>query len=389
MRTAIVHDWIIDIGGSEKCLAEINRLYPSDIYTLVFKTESALTLGINPHRITNSFIQQLPFATKKYRNYLPFFPLAVEQFDVADYDVIISSSHAVAKGVLTYADQLHLCYCYTPMRYAWDLYHQYLNESKLNKGLKGKIVKPILHYLRIWDSVAAQRVDHYIAISKYIAKRIKKVYGRESTVIYPPVDVHAFDLYTKKEDYYFTASRMVPYKKFDMIIETFSNMPDKRLVVIGNGPDFEKVKAKAGKNIELLGYQPFDVLKDYMQRAKAFVFAAEEDFGIIPVEAQACGTPVIAYGRGGVLETVVPLPERESTGTRVRPIEHVSENLPTGIFYHEQTTESLEKAVRMFEKKQDSFDFTLIRRNAERFSQERFKKEFKDYVDSAVLDELH
>jgi glycosyltransferase involved in cell wall biosynthesis len=389
MKIAIVHDWLVTAAGSERVLEQIVSLYPqADIYSLVdFLPEQERSIVL--HKVVKtSFLQKLPFAKKYYRNYILFSPMAIELFDVSGYDLVISSSHAVAKGVLTNSNQLHICYCHTPMRYAWDLHHQYLKDAGLEKGLKGKIAKMIFHYIRIWDVTTTNRVDYFIANSHYIAKRIKKIYGRDAAVIYPPIDVDKFELSSRKEDYYLTASRMVPYKKIDMIVEAFSNMPDKRLVVIGNGPDFKKVKAKAGKNIELLGYQPVDVLKDYMQRAKAFVFAAEEDFGIVPVEAQACGTPVIAYGRGGVLETVIPLPERENTDTRVRSIEQDSEKLPTGILFHEQTSESLKKAVRMFEKKQDSFDYTLIRKNAERFSQDRFKKEFKDFVDSAISDEL-
>ncbi|WP_457623725.1 glycosyltransferase family 4 protein [Persephonella sp.] len=367
MKTAIVHDWIVDIGGAENCLKEIYSLYPtSDVYTLLSKKESVSRLSIPLEKVTESFIKNLPKAETKYRNYLMFFPLAIEQFDLSEYDVIISSSHAVAKGVLTNANQLHICYCYTPIRYAWDLYHQYLKEANLISGIKGKIAKTILHYIRIWDLSTVNRVDHFIAISNYISRRIKKVYGRESTVIYPPVEVDKFELYTKKEDFYLTASRMVPYKKIDLIVEAFSKIPDKKLVVIGDGPDFEKIKKKAGKNVELLGYQPFEVLKDYMQRAKAFIFAAEEDFGIIPVEAQACGTPVIAFGKGGATETVI--------------------DGETGIFFKKQSVESLIEAVKNFEDVEDKFDFQKIRKNAERFSKERFKKEIKEFIDKKIED---
>ncbi len=365
MNLAIVHDWIIDIGGAENCLREIYSLFPSgDIYTLVSKEQSLERLSIPYSKVKNSFISNFPKAKTKYRNYLMFFPLAIEQFDLSKYDIIISSSHAVAKGVLTNSNQLHICYCYTPIRYGWDLYHYYLKEANLTKGIKGKIAKVILHYIRVWDLSTVNRVDHFIAISKYISRRIKKIYGRDSTVIYPPVNLDKFEVYTQKEDVYLTASRMVPYKKIDLIVEAFSKMPDKRLVVIGDGPNFEKIKKKAGKNVELLGYQPFEVLKDYMQRSKAFIFAAEEDFGIVPVEAQACGTPVIAYGKGGVLETVV--------GGK------------TGIFFKEQTVESLVEAVKNFEQREDVFDPLQIRKNAERFSKERFKREFKEFVDKQV-----
>ena len=364
MKITLIHDWLTTLAGAEKVLESIYELYPCPIYTLVKNEEKLKNSIFEKTDIKTSFIQKFPKAKTKYRNYLMFFPLAIEQFDLSEYDVIISSSHAVAKGVLTNSNQLHICYCHTPIRYAWDLYHRYLNESGLSKGVKGFMAKLILHYVRIWDFATANRVDYFIANSKYIAKRIKKIYGRESTVIYPPVDVNKFEVYTKKENFYLTASRLVPYKKIDLIVEAFSKMPDKKLVVIGDGPDFDKVKKKAGKNIEILGYQPFEILKDYMQRAKAFVFAAEEDFGIVPVEAQACGTPVIAFGKGGAIETVV--------------------NRETGLFFKEQTVESLTDAVKEFEKIEEKFDCVKIRKNAERFGKGRFKHEFKKFVDNKI-----
>jgi glycosyltransferase involved in cell wall biosynthesis len=365
MKTAIIHDWLVTLAGAEKVLEAIYELYPAPIFTLVTDRKKLKGTNFEKAKIFTSFIQKLPGARKKYRNYLPFFPLAIEQFELSDYHVIISSSSCVAKGVLTKADQLHICYCHTPMRYAWDLYHEYLRESGLNKKkIKGCIAKLILHYIRLWDHSTLNRVDYFIANSNWVARRIKKIYAREATVIYPPTDVSKFKLYSDKENFYLTASRMVPYKRIDLIVEAFSKMPQKKLVVIGNGPDFKKIKSKAGKNIELLGYQPFEVLKDYMQRAKAFIFAAEEDFGITPVEAQACGTPVIAYGKGGVTESVI---ERK-----------------TGIFFKEQTDKSLVEAVKQFEKIEDSFDCKIIRQNAEKFSKERFKKEFKKFVDEKI-----
>ena len=365
MKISLVHEWLTVLAGSEKVLEAIYQIFPgSDIYVLVKNDENLKGTIFENANIHTSFIQKLPFSGTKYRNYLPFFPLAVEQFDLSEYDVVISSSHAVAKGVLTNANQLHICYCHTPIRYAWDLYHQYLKENKLNSGLKGLIVKYFLHKIRIWDVVSSNRVDFFVANSKYVAKRIGKIYRRDAEVIYPPVDVDKFELYRKKEDFYLAASRFVPYKKIDLIVEAFSKMPDKKLVVIGDGPDFEKIKRKAGKNVELLGYQPFEVLKEYMQKAKAFIFAAEEDFGIMPVEAQACGTPVIAYGKGGVTETVI--------------------SGKTGIFFEKQTVESLVEAVNLFEKKENKFDITEIRKNAEKFNKERFKREFKEFVERKI-----
>ena len=315
MKIAIVHEWLVNYAGSERVLEQILNIYPdADLFSLIdFLPENERGF-IKNKTVTTSFIQNLPFAKTKYRYYLPLMPLAIEQLDLTGYDLVISSSHAVAKGVITGPDQIHICYCHSPMRYAWDMQFQYLRESGLDKGLKGLITKSILHKMRIWDVRTAHGVDQFIANSAYIARRIKKVYGRDSVVVYPPVDVNAFEYCELKEDFYLTASRMVPYKRIDLIVEAFAQMPDKQLIVIGNGPDFQKIKHLATPNVKLLGYQPFKILKDYMQRAKAFVFAAEEDFGIIPVEAQACGTPVIAYGKGGALETVIESKYDMATG---------------------------------------------------------------------------
>lgn len=361
MKTALIHDWIPLMGGAERVLENIHRVFPGKIYTLIKNEDAIQDTYFNNCEINTSFIQKLPFAKNKYRSYLPLFPMAVEQFNLSAYNLVISSSYAVAKGVLTNANQLHICYCHSPIRYAWDLYHQYLEESNLDKGLKGMIARLVLHYIRLWDASTVNRVDHFIANSNYIAKRIKKLYNREATVIYPPVDVERFSLRNDKEDFYLTASRMVPYKRIDLIVEAFSKMPEKKLTVIGDGPDFKKIKAKAGANVTLLGYQPFDVLRDHMQRAKAFVFAAEEDFGITPVEAQACGTPVIAYGRGGTLETVTS---------------------ETGVFFYNQNTESLMKAVIEFEQRANTFSCYAIRENAERFSTDNFTNSLKSFIES-------
>lgn len=369
MKVAIVHDWLVTYAGAEKVLEQLLNVFPNaDLYSLVDFLEPGKRGFIKNKPVHTSFIQNLPKAKKKYRNYLPLMPLAIEQFDFRGYDLIISSSHCVAKGVITGPDQKHICLCYSPVRYAWDLQGQYLKESGLDKGLKGWIAKLILHYIRLWDLRTANGVDEFIAISKYIQRRIWKVYRRESEVIYPPVDVDAFTLCEEKEDFYMTASRMVPYKKMDLIVEAFSQMPDKKLIVIGDGPDFEKIKAKAGKNVTLMGYQPYEVLKEHMQKAKAFIFASEEDFGITPIEAQACGTPVIAFGKGGALETVVGL-EKEN---------------PTGVFFKEQTVESICEAVDEFELQNGYYLPVNCRKNAEKFSIKHFVNEIKDYVKNKV-----
>jgi glycosyltransferase involved in cell wall biosynthesis len=365
MKIAIIHDWLVTYAGAERVLEQMLNVFPNaDIYSMVDFLPSDKRDFIKNKEVRTSFIQKLPFAKSKYRQYLSLMPLAVEQLDLSSYDLIISSSHAVAKGVLTGPDQVHISYVHSPIRYAWDLQHQYLTEARLTKGLKGWLAKSILHYMRIWDLRTANGVDTFIANSNFIARRIWKVYRREAKVIYPSVDVQAFTMHEKKEDFYFTASRMVPYKKIDLIVEAFGKMPDKTLIVIGDGPDFVKIKSKASKNVKILGYQPFEVLKEHMQKAQAFVFAAEEDFGITPVEAQACGTPVIAFGKGGALETICDLD---------RP-------MPTGVFFDEQTIPSIIAAVNRFEEKRDNISPTACRENALRFAPERFRKEFEEYV---------
>lgn len=371
MKIAIVHDWFVTYAGSERVVEQMLEVYPeADLFSLVDFIPEGERAFLKNKRVITSFIQNLPFAKKRYRQYLPLMPLAIEQFDLSGYDLIITSSHAVAKGVLTGPDQLHLCMCYSPIRYAWDLQHQYLQESNLTKGLKGWIAKIILHNIRKWDYRTSNGVDDFIAISRFIERRIWKVYRRESKVIYPPVDVSAFSLHKSKEDFYLTASRMVPYKKIDLIVEAFSHLPDKKLFVIGDGPDFEKIRSIATSNVTIMGYQSFEVLKDYMQRAKAFIFAAEEDFGIAPLEAQACGTPVIAYGKGGVLETIHGLKHQT----------------PTGVHFNEQTTSSLIESIQIFEEEQKRITTSACRENAMRFSPERFQSELKIYVDSHLVE---
>jgi len=361
IKKALVHDWFSVYAGAEKCVESITNIWDDlDIYSLIdFLNDRDRDIILKGKHAHTSFIQHLPFARKKYRSYLPFFPFAIEQFDLSSYDLILSSSHAVAKAVLTHPGQLHISYVHTPMRYAWDLYHQYLRESGLDHGLKGLLAKKILHSIRQWDSTTVNRVDYYIANSHYIARRIKKVYGVTADVIYPPVDVDKFTLRETKEDFYLTASRMVPYKKIDLIVETFTKL-GKKLVVVGTGPDEKKIKSLAGKTIELLGYQTDAVLIDLMQRAKAFVFAAEEDFGIVPVEAMACGTPVICLGKGGTKETVL--------------------DGVTGVHFDQQTTEDLARALQRFEQIETSFDPQKIRSYALQFSRQRFEKEFAHYV---------
>ena len=363
-KVALVHEWLVDHSGSEKVLEQMLQVFPeADLFSLVEFLPDDLKSFIRHKPVTTSFIQKLPLARKHYRNYLLLMPLAVEQLDVSAYDIVISNSHAVTKGVITRSDQLHLCYCHSPVRYAWDLYHQYLGEAGLRRGLRGGIAKLMLHYLRLWDLGTVNRIDHFMANSHYIARRIHKVYRRSATVVHPPVDTEGFTLQTNKEDFYLTASRMVPYKRIDLIVRAFARMPDKQLIVIGDGTEMKKVRAVAGPNVTLLGFQPFTVLKDHLQRARAFVFAAEEDFGIIPVEAQACGTPVIAYGRGGSRETII--------------------NEKTGVFFNEQTEDSIVGAVRRFEQIERGLSPQGIRQQAEKFSAEAFRTAFRQVVEDA------
>lgn len=364
MRVAIIQEWLVTVGGSDKVVKAIADIFPNaDIYTLVAKKEVCEELGINWDKVHTSFIQKMPFGIKKYRSYLPLFPFAVEQFDLRGYDVIISSSHCVAKGVLTKADQLHICYCHSPIRYVWDMYNEYLEETNLTKGFKSWLVRYLLHRIRKWDMLSSFRVDYYISNSNYVAQRIKETYRREATTIHPNIDISHFELCEQKEDFYLASSRLVAYKKIDIIIEAFNRMPDKKLIVIGGGPNLKKYQELAKENVTVMGYQPFNTLKEKMQKAKAFIFAADEDFGMIPIEAEACGTPVIAYGHGGSLETV-------SKGE-------------TGLFFHEQSPESIIKAVEDFESMgKVPFDYKSCRKWAEGFSEERFKKEIKDFVET-------
>lgn len=358
MKVALVHDWLVGMGGGERVLEAIASCYPGDFFTLVSNLEKLKGTFFEGQPIISSFLQKFPKAASWYRYYLPFFPLAIEQFDLSHYDLIISSSHAVAKGVLTHPRQLHICYCHTPMRYAWDLYHEYLRGLR---GLQKKMAQWVLHYLRHWDVLSSNCVDHFIVNSNYVATRVQKYYRRKAKVIYPPVSTHKFEINTDRENYYITCSRLVPYKKIDVIVEAFSKLPDRRLLIIGDGPEIRKIKSKASsKKIEFLGYQSDENYRTILEKAKAFLFMAEEDFGIAPVEAQAAGIPVIAYGKGGVLETVIPE--------------------VTGLFFEHQTSEALIQKILEFERKEDCFFPEVIKSNAERFNENLFRQVFEAFV---------
>lgn len=359
-KIAFVSDALTIYGGAERAFEQMLDVFPdADIFALVDFVPQEQREFLRGKPIRTSFIQNLPFARRRFRLYFPLWPLAIQQIDVSSYDIIISSSFAVAKGVITGPDQLHICLCFSPIRWAWDLQHEYLEVRGLARGLRSWFVRYCLYRMRIWDCVTAGAVDHFIAISHFIADRITKFYRRSSEVIHLSVDLEKFPLCTEKEDYYVAASRFVPYKRMDLIAEAFAGMPDRRLIMIGDGPELAKVrdKVKGSSNIEIMGYQPASVLCDKLRRAKAFVFAAKEDFGIAPLEAQACGTPVIAFGRGGALETIRGFGQPHSTG----------------VFFPEQTVGSIRDAVEIFERNRGNFTPAHCRENAARFSNEVFR----------------
>ena len=369
MKIAIVHDWLITNAGAEKVLQQMLEIYPNaDVFCVVDYLKEQDRHYLNNTSVKTTLIQRLPFSKQKYQLYLPFMPYAIEQLDLRGYDVVLSSSHAVAKGVLTNSDQLHISYVHTPMRYAWDLQHEYISKTS---GLKVKkaLMKYMLFKLRQWDMQTANRVDYFISNSDFIGSRIWRTYRRTSETIYPPVNVDAFPLCKTKDEYYITASRLVSYKNVKLLIEAFAQMPNRQLIVIGDGPEMKEIKKIAPRNVVLLGHQSQERFVFYMQRARAFLYAAEEDFGIALVEAQACGTPIIAYGKGGALETVLNLNECAT---------------PTGIFFYEQSSNAVVGAVNQFEKYESSFSPELIRKHALKFSEARFREELARFVKKAV-----
>ncbi len=360
LRVAIVHDFLYTYGGAERVVEQLLNVFPqADVFAL-FDFLSAEDRGfLGGRTVTPSFLQRLPGAKRRHRLFLPLMPLAVEQLDVSAYDVVVSSSYVAAKGVITRPDQLHVCYCHTPIRFAWDQQNQYLRRAGLGGSIKSIPAKVLLHYIRGWDVRSAHGVDVFLTNSDYVGRRIAKTYRRPATTVYPPVDTDSFALNDgPREDYYLTASRLVPYKRIDLVIEAFNRMPTRRLLVVGDGPERDRLTALAGKNVVILGHESADRLRHHMQMAKAFVFAAEEDFGIAPVEAQACGTPVIAFGRGGATETV-----RADV---------------SGVFFDAQAAGSIVAAVERFE--QMEFDPARVRANAERFTPARFRQNLTDQV---------
>jgi glycosyltransferase involved in cell wall biosynthesis len=356
-RVALVQEWMTTYAGSERVLEQLIALFPSaDVYAVadfVPPQERSFLAGKRPK---TTFVQRLPGASRRVQQYLPLMPLAVESLDLSPYDVVISSSHAVAKGVLTGPGQVHLCYCHSPARYAWDLQHQYLRETGLHRGFKGLAARAMLHYFRLWDVRTAHGVDQFIANSSYIARRIRKTYGRDSVVLAPPVDTERFRPSGIRGKDYFTASRFVPYKRIDILVDAFRSLPGRRLRIAGTGPQLGQIRAGAPANVEFLGHISGPQVVSRMKSARAFLFAAEEDFGIVTAEAQACGIPVICYGSGGARDIVL--------------------DGETGLFFQEQTPASVAAAVRRFEDQEGSFDPFRIRMNAERFSAAAFREGF-------------
>lgn len=369
LKIGCVHEWLTEWGGSEDCLRLILECYPqARLHATVDFLSPHDRQRLGNRTIHTTPLQRAPWARSQFWNYLPITAMAVETHDLGEAEMIISSSHAFAKGVVTRGDQFHASYVYSPMRYAWDLHHQYLRDYKLDRGLKGILARYIFHRLRIWDRQTANNVDFFMAISAHVQQRIWRTYRRPSRVIYPPVRTDQFRLVAHKEDHYVTVSRLVSYKCIGLMLDAFRAMPARKLIVIGDGPEMPALKANCPANVTLMGRQPDDVVERHLQAARAFIFAAHEDFGISPVEAQACGTPVIAYGAGGSLETV--------RGLNIAP-------RPTGLFFPQQTAAGLVQAVEAFEAAGAVFDPLACREWAEQFSEARFKAQFASSVDEA------
>ena len=359
MKIAIVHDWLTNMGGAEQVVINFKEIYSeAPIYT-TFYNPNKLDDKLRNIDVKTSYLQKKKMVTN-HKKYFPYMPMAFERFNLNKYDVVLSSSSCCAKGVITKPETIHICYCHTPMRYAWEKRDEYT--EGMGK-LKKKLVNILLHYMRIWDVVSSKRVDYFIANSTTVQKRIKKYYGRDSVVIGAPVRCNLFNISETDGDYYFVVSRLVKYKRFDLAVQACKEL-GKKLVVIGDGPEREKLEklAENNENIVFMGRQPDDVVKKYMQECKALLFPGEEDFGIVPLEVQACGRPVIAYGKGGVLDTVI--------------------DGKTGVYFNEQTAESLKEAIIKFEKMK--FDKQEIREHAMQFDEEVFRRKIKEFVDEKI-----
>ncbi|GEQ18856.1 glycosyltransferase [Clostridium butyricum] len=360
MKVAIVHEWLTIYGGSERVTEIFHEIFPeAPIYCLVYD-EKTMPERFKNYDIRPTFVQKLPFAKKKYKAYLPIMPRAYEELDLTEYDLVISSSTACAKGVITRSDAIHICYCHTPTRYLWEFYYEYV---KGMGKLKKIIISMFIHKLRIWDRLSADRVDNFIANSNYIASRISKYYRREAKVIFPPVNTHLYNINNVDEKYYLIVSRLVAYKKVDLAIEAFNKLK-LPLIIVGDGPEAEKLKKKSNDNIKFLGRLSDGEIRDYYSKCTAFIFPGEEDFGITPVEAQASGAPVIAYGKGGALDTVI--------------------NNKSGIFFYEQTVDSLINAIEKLQSSGVEWSKSEIKHHSEKFSVDRFKIEFIEYIKEII-----
>lgn len=348
--------------GGEKVLESLCECFPeADIYTHVIDKDSVSRV-INRHKIYTTFIQKLPQSNRRYQKYLPLMPLALEQLDLRNYDLVISSESGPAKGVITSPDTIHICYCHTPMRYVWDMYQDYLKNAGHITRL---LMPPLIHYLRLWDYSTASRVDRFIANSGHVAKRIQKHYRRDATVIYPPVDTAAFTQSATPEDFYLIVGQLVGYKRTDLAVEAF-NHTGKTLIIIGDGEQFNQLRAQAKPNVKVIGRQPFSVIRDHYAKCKALIFPGEEDFGIVPVEAMASGRPVIAYRKGGACETI---------------LEGV-----TGLFFEQQTSEALIQSIEYYEATQQQFSSERIIQHAQSFDKEIFKIKIKQFIEEALTE---
>jgi glycosyltransferase involved in cell wall biosynthesis len=357
LRVAIIHHWLIAYRGGEKVLEELCVLFPqADIYTHVLD-RAVLPPSLASKSIKTTFINSLPLAKRLYQKYLPLMPMALENLDLREYDLVISIESGPAKGVLTLPQTLHVCYCNTPMRYVWDMYHEYMSRAGLIKRL---LMIPFFHYIRLWDRVSADRVDYFVGNSINVSRRVSKHYRRNADVVYPPVAVDDFCISRKIDDFFLLVGQLVSYKRVDLAVKVFTRL-GKRLVIIGEGEEMHALRVSAGHNVEFLGRQSFEVLRDHYSRCQALVFPGEEDFGIVPVEAMASGRPVIAYGRGGALETVV--------------------DGKTGIFFHDQTEDALLEAIERFEGMKGHFFPDEIRAHARRFGPERFRTEMSEIIE--------
>ena len=381
MKIAIIHDWLTGMRGGEKCLEVLCKLYPSaDIFTLLH-IPGKVSPVIESHRIHTSFIQNLPFAESKYRYYLPLMPFAIETFDLKEYDLILSSSHCVAKSVKPGRNSLHICYCHTPMRYIWDQFDQYFGKGK-SSWFAATAIKFIRGWLQRWDVKTSRRVNHFIANSQHVQKRIKKYYNQEAAIIHPPVDTGLFtpDTNEKKENYFLIVSAFAPYKRLDLAVNAFNqlNLP---FFVIGEGQDAKRLKEMAKTNIHFEGWLDNTQIRSYFARCRAFIFCGEEDFGITLLEAQAMGRPVIALGRGGALETVVPDSQswKPETG-----IDKIATSKPTGVFFYEQTPEALIKAIKHFESIASQFDANAIRTHAQKFDVSVYTERMKTFIEKKL-----